>query len=69
MLIVSLVMLGVPVLLLGSLVLLVVCRGINDRCDALVLSDAAGASRSAWPQRSHHVHLPESEGEREWPSS
>jgi hypothetical protein len=34
MLIVSLVALGGPVLLLGSLVLLVVCSGINDHFDA-----------------------------------
>ena len=34
MLIVSLVVLGGLVLLLGSLVLLVVCSGINDRFDA-----------------------------------
>ena len=33
LLIVSLIVLGGLVLLLGSLVLLVVCSGINDRCD------------------------------------
>ena len=42
----SLVMLGAPVLLLGNLVLLVVCSGINDRFDGTSQSDAGGALRS-----------------------
>ena len=46
LLIVSLVVIGGLVLLLGSLVLLVVCSGMNDRCDDAPRLDAGGASRS-----------------------
>jgi hypothetical protein len=46
LLIVSLVVIGGLVLLLGSLVLLVVCSGMNDRCDDAPRLDADGASRS-----------------------
>ena len=46
LLIVSLIVLGGLVLLLGSLVLLVVCSGINDRCDDAPQPGAGGASHS-----------------------
>ena len=44
LLIVSLVVIGGLVLLLGSLVLLVVCSGINDRSDAIPRPGADGTS-------------------------
>ena len=52
LLIVSLVVIGGLVLLLGSLVLLVVCSGMNDRCDDAPRPGAGGASRSEcqWQQ-------------------
>ena len=46
LLIVSLVGIGGLVLLLGSLVLLVVCSGINDRFDDAPKPGAGGASHS-----------------------
>ena len=46
LLIVSLVVIGGLVLLLGSLVLLVVCSGINNLSDDAPRPDADGASRS-----------------------
>ena len=45
LLIVSLVVIGGLVLLLGSLVLLVVCSGINNRSDATLRPGADGAAR------------------------
>jgi hypothetical protein len=39
------------VLLLGGLVLLAVCSGINERFDATSQSDAGGASGSEWQQQ------------------
>jgi hypothetical protein len=44
--IVSLVVIGGLVLLLGGLVLLVVCSGMNDRFDDAPRPDANGASHS-----------------------
>jgi hypothetical protein len=46
LLIVSLVVIGGLVLLLGSLVVLVVCSGINDLSDDVPRPDAGGASHS-----------------------
>jgi hypothetical protein len=46
LLIVILVVIGGLVLLLGGLVLLVVCSGINDRCDDAPKPGASGASHS-----------------------
>ena len=46
LLIVSLVVIGGLVLLLGGLVLLVVCSGMNDRFDDAPRPSADGASRS-----------------------
>jgi len=46
LLIVSLVVIGGLVLLLGSLVLLVVCSGINHLCADTPRPGAGGASRS-----------------------
>jgi hypothetical protein len=46
LLIVSLVVIGGLVLLLGSLVLLVICSGINDLSDDAPRPGAGGASRS-----------------------
>jgi hypothetical protein len=46
LLIVSLVVLGGLMLLLGGLVLLVVCSGINGLSDDVPRSDADGTSRS-----------------------
>ena len=46
LLIVSLIVLGGLVLLLGSLVLLVVCSGINDLCDDAPKPSTDEASRS-----------------------
>jgi hypothetical protein len=46
LLIVSLVVIGGLMLLLGSLVLLVVCSGINDRVDDAPRPGADGASRA-----------------------
>jgi len=46
LLIVSLVVIGGLGLLLGSLVLLVVCSGINDRFDDAPRPGAGGASHS-----------------------
>ena len=46
LLIVSLVVLGGLMLLLGGLVLLVVCSGINGLSDDVPRPDADGASRS-----------------------
>jgi hypothetical protein len=48
LLIVSLVVIGGLVLLLGSLVLLVVCSGINDRFDDAPRPGADGTSRSEY---------------------
>ena len=52
LLIVSLVVIGGLVLFLGSLVLLVVCSGMNDRWDDAPKPDAGGASHSEcqWQQ-------------------
>ncbi len=52
LLIVSLVVIGGLVLLLGGLVLLVVCSGINNLSDDAPRPDAGGASRSEcqWQQ-------------------
>jgi hypothetical protein len=59
MLIASLVILGGLMLLLGSLVLLVVCSGINDRCDAPPQPSAeAGMSLKR--------HTPADEGQVIW---
>ena len=54
LLIVSLVVIGGLVLLLGSLVLLVVCSGINDRFDDAPRPDADGASHSECQRQRLH---------------
>jgi len=63
LLIVSLIVLGGLVLLLGSLVLLVVCSGINDRCDDAPKPGAGGASRSEcqWQRVPPNTDVPVSE--------
>jgi hypothetical protein len=53
LLIVSLVVIGGLMLLLGSLVLLVVCSGINDRVDDAPRPGTGGASHAEGPWQRH----------------
>ena len=63
LLIVSLVVIGGLMLLLGSLALLVVCSGINERFDDAPEPGASGASRSEsqWQQLSPNTDVSLSE--------